>query len=98
MTIYKFLDASTGYVTEDDMNRLSDSGLYCIADYEEGAFVHLPAIRTNGEFDDPEWRRLVREAGYSERFCDLMEYARTQGCAYIRLDRDGDEVPLPCIP
>lgn len=89
MAISKYLDVSSGYVTAGDMELLAQ-GKQCIASYAEGAFVYLPAMGRDGTFDDPDWRMALRDEGFSERFVDLLDYARRQRCDSARLDCDGD--------
>jgi hypothetical protein len=43
-----------------------------------------------GTFDDADWQKHLRQLGFSARFCRLVELAREQDCAIIRL---GGDVP-----
>ena len=79
--IAKYLDLSTAYITQADMELLADKGHYCLCSYPEGAVVYLPAY--------PDWQVEARKYGYSERFCDVVDYARRHGCTLVRLDVGG---------
>jgi hypothetical protein len=90
MATLRYLDASTGYVEKADMDLLGQGVGPAIASYPEGAFVYLPLQRSDGTFDDADWQKHLRQLGFSARFCRLVELAREQDCAIIRL---GGDVP-----
>ena len=81
MSIYSYMDASTGYVTEKDMGLVTHPHAPVIAyEYEEGCFIRCSEID----------REELKECGFSEEFINLMEFASKEGCTFLRLDRDGD--------
>lgn len=85
--ITKNFVASTGHVTEKDMNLLVRSGVndpMCAYDLPYGALVALG--------DPAEREERCREAlayGYSVAFIGLVKLAGEQGCGYLLLDQDG---------
>jgi hypothetical protein len=83
MAVLKYLDASTGYVTREDMELLGNDEGPVIAWYPEGAFVYL-------EDREDGWMKQLLDKGFSTRFCDLIDKAWELDCTIIRLDAGGD--------
>ena len=81
---YKYMDVSTGHITEHDKDLLETGdepcGTVLIATYPEGFFLSI------GE------KELI-EDHFSKEFHDLISYARQNGCALLRLDADGMNYP-----
>lgn len=83
MAVYKYLDASTKYVTEDDVKRLKnpEPGLPVWAyQYQEGFFIRYS--------EDVDYSKTY---GFSPAFWMLISRAQQEGCLLIRLDADGDD-------
>jgi hypothetical protein len=87
MACYKYLDASTRFVTPEDRKLLDDgcdNGCGVVSyKYTYGAFVVVPR-----GIDDAE-----RISDLSSAFWALMRYAEKEGCLLVKLDCDGDELP-----
>lgn len=87
LTTPKFLDISTGHVTQEDMVRLEkpESGL-TVYPFEYGNWVHVSQ-------DHPSdiTPKALKALGYSEGFVKVYLAARKAGCWFIKFDQDGDE-------
>lgn len=85
---YKYLDISSAHISKTDSELLQESRGIIAFPYDEGAFVHVPS--DGGVFED-----YLKDAqqGYSQAFCDLLEWAFERKCAFIRIDADGEEYP-----
>lgn len=86
---HKYLDASTGHITERDSSVLQDNhdlGIRVLPD-EYGFFISLAAFK-----DEETKKEVTRRASevLSYAFFQLVEYAVENGCDYINLDRDAD--------
>lgn len=81
--IHKFLDISTGYMTEMDYDLTAsyDFPRTCY-NYPEGCFLHC------GGFDTEDAEELLAY-GMSKQFVDILLYANRQGCWFVRFDCDG---------
>ena len=85
MAIEKYMDVSTCYITEQDDAKLGYSNPPIpVYEYEYGYFVHC-----SGFYGDTE--QECREFGMSDDFINLMKYAYSQGCGFVKLDADGDD-------
>ncbi len=81
---YKYMDVSTGHITEHDKDLLETEdepcGTVLIAKYPEGFILSI------GE------KELI-EDHFSPEFHAILDYARKQGCSIFRLDADGMVFP-----
>ncbi len=87
--IYKYLDCSTGHVTEKDMKLLEDSTPdlpMMTAVYPEGAWVSSLHYAEEAEAEEDELKQL----GFSGAFLQVLAFAREKGCKYVCLDRDAE--------
>ena len=83
MAICKYLDLSTAHMTEADSKLLENNGLpFRVLSDEYGFFV--TASNTGNE--------ELKEAGFSDDFLALCEYAFKKDCLSINLDRDAQEI------
>jgi len=83
--IYKYLDLSTAYITQQqsedftDFLSVTESGdndfNFTVYPYEEGFFVPVPS----------------KEAAAPDNLKKIFAYARAHKCVLVRFDRDGDE-------
>lgn len=86
LTILRVPVISTAHVSEADMERLTDrirSSDYPGAAYDEGCWLWIPL--NEGDGDDPIYNGL-------KSILDIVEWARKNQYAYVRIDRDGDEI------
>lgn len=81
MAIYTYMDLSTAHVEQDDLVLLGDGEGPVISCYEYGAIVYITPV---------DERMELRDKGFSDKFCDTINYARMMGCYMLRLDADGD--------
>ena len=85
MSIEKYMDASTCYITEKDSKLLLTFDFpFVVYEYESGYFVHT--------FHHSETlEKLGRAYGLSEDFIALLLFAHDKDCTFIKLDCDGDD-------
>jgi len=85
MSAYKYLDASTCYVTTEDM-KMIDAGLHPgpHRPHEYEAFLWVPTDELKTEEERAEYPM-------SPAFWALLDYALAQDCRWINLDIDGDQ-------
>ncbi|CAB4892370.1 unannotated protein [freshwater metagenome] len=85
MTVCRYLDTTTGHLPEGEATALRESTIeHIVADaYEYGWWVWVPPARV---VDGDEREELRAEAPC---LLNLIDYARAQGCDYLRLDADG---------
>lgn len=99
MSVVKMLDISTVHITKSDADLLEADAAGIIAydksSYKDGElddrygwFIHVP----DQTIDVEDCQYSCREAGMSEAFVNLVGYAHKQGCYWICLDRDGDDI------
>lgn len=98
MTIARFLDLGTRYITATDAalldQRSTDGGSTCliIRRHDYGWFIHVP-------LEPAELATLavaLRANGYSNAFVGVLSYASKHECWWVNLDADGeDETDLP---
>lgn len=90
--VRKYLDCSTAHITEqdDDLLRSSPSGLI-IHQLEYGYLVYV-APEGAAEVVD-EQRDHARAIGLSESFIKVIDYARNQGCGWVKFDANAMYVP-----
>lgn len=84
--ILRYLDASTGHLTQKTLNSLNSEDYPYSYQYDEGVFISVP------ENDDPEaFEKLPKDLR------KLLKYAWKNDVQLIRLDRDAevvDELPV----
>ena len=95
MSIEKFLDLSTAYMTEKDSTRLREAGkgrkktpttnLPRIINHEYGFWVN---VQQDPEVFVDQAAALV-DAGFSAAFIKVIVHARKKGCWWINFDQDG---------
>lgn len=93
----KMLDVSTGNVTPEDWNILSELAAdeaepITVVDYEYGYVVGV----TSPEFFSRVVEERLREKGLSAAFINLMRHASENGAKLLQFDRDAD--PMPGFP
>jgi hypothetical protein len=98
MTIAKFLDLGTRYITATDAALLDqaspDGGLtgLIVRRHDYGRFIHVP-------LEPAELATLavaLKAHGYSDAFVGVISYASNHECWWANLDVDGeDEADLP---
>ena len=90
--IQKVLVVSTGHITADDNNSLlhypynpQDLSHSLIVDsFEYGYNIYVNLDKNEPKIEDsPDWN-------YSDALKKLMQLARSLGCTYLKLDRDGE--------
>lgn len=88
--LYSYLDISTAHITKEDGELLQKHGKDTldqrkaltgpiVYDYGYGSFVSVGAEGCD------------RYNDYSQAFRDIMEFARSRGCFFVRFDGDGAE-------
>ena len=97
MSVAKFLDASTGYMTKNDSLLLANiEKLQAIKAYrsrprviphEYGWWVN---VQQEGDVYVDHIAALV-DAGFSASFLKVMHHARKHGCWWINFDQDGSK-------
>lgn len=90
--VRKYLDLSTGHLTEFDNGTLrsvdpnADAPL--VRPYEYGYWVWVP------DREDLEvYLTAYTEYGFSSAFCTVLRYARENACDWINFDRDAEPCP-----
>lgn len=94
MSVQKFLDARTSYITYEDSLKLlanPDNFPTRVISHEYGWIIHVPPWNDLREEDDDVLEQML-VAGYSQAFVTLMVYASKRDCWWINLDCDGEEV------
>lgn len=90
MAVFTYLDLSTKYITLEDSKKLNDSAraepLIVNPNGEYGWFIHVP--QEDNDMSDLVYK--LRELGYSEAFCNVLQFARNQKCFWLCLDQDGE--------
>lgn len=84
MSINKFLDLSTAYITEEDSHKLHEKriSLPHVITHKYGYFVHVT-------LDKAEAANTVLQLtkdGFSKAFIDLYQYAVENECWWINFD------------
>lgn len=77
LPIYKYLDLSTGHITNETANWL-DTNPEGVIVYSKGGYGWF--IHVSEEFDDEVPKELVT----------VLEYARKKKCNWLVLDADGE--------
>jgi hypothetical protein len=89
MSIEKYMDASTCFITENDNALLEECSMFTcpitVYGYDYGCFVIIDPELEEG-FDEE-----MREFGFSAEFIELVKFAQRQDCGFLRLDCDGDD-------
>jgi len=81
--IFPYLDCSTGHIPLKDANLLAVyKGALPVYPYPEGFWVHVCE-------DDDDNVKTLRKAGFSKSFLNVLAFARSKGCYFLRLDSDG---------
>lgn len=93
MTIYQYLDLSTGHLPVSDREKLDNghSPVTCRGN-EYGWWLHVPS--DEDEFADAIERNRTdfdEEDRLSEHFFNVLRFARAQGCDWILCDADADQ-------
>jgi hypothetical protein len=94
MSVEKFLDAGTSYITyEDSLKLLADPDNFPtrVITHEYGWIIHVPPWDYLKEEDNDELVQML-DKGYSHAFVILMVYASKRDCWWINLDSDGGDV------
>ena len=82
LEIEKTLVCSTGHLSDSDNQALFDQATTLVV-YEMAEYGYMVLARL---FDAGE------ERCHSDSLEKLLEFARTQGCDWIRFDRDADHI------
>jgi hypothetical protein len=98
VTIARFLDLGTRYITAIDATLLDQRGTDCdmtdliVRRHDYGWFVRVPL-----EPDELAALAVALKAnGYSDAFVGVLSYASKHECWWVNLDADGeDEADLP---
>ena len=86
----KFLDASTGYITDEDRLKLLDDPTAFptrVIPHEFGWWINVPSIEYLEEDDK---LHQIKQCGYSDLFVNLIKFAAKHDCWCINLDCDGE--------
>lgn len=93
MSVYGYLDLSTGHLPEAEFDAVAanlpdrdDSGPRIIP-HEYGAWVNVPS-----GWEEQEWREL---AEHYPNLAACLEHATRLNCQWINFDQDGDHADLP---
>jgi len=82
----RFLDCSTGHVTERDMDLLKRDDCQIVTyQFEYGTWVHVLQDKPY-EFT----YKILKLLGFSVGFIKVYMAARAAGCWFIKLDQDGE--------
>jgi hypothetical protein len=86
----KNLVMSTVHISEQDDKRLKnrEECPLVVYNYEYGYIIYVD-LNEKSDFD--ETIQQCENHGFSTGFIDLMKLARTNECAYLKLDCDGPE-------
>lgn len=85
MSIEKYMDASTCYITQEDDYKIKAWNFpRFVIPYDEGYFIHVPKEYYEDSFT------VLEQFGMSPEFINLLKYAVKEGCWFLRLDCDGD--------
>jgi len=85
---------STGHVTKEDCEKLdqdfqrSEHALIVYVKDEYGFWVYVPSDQAVFA----ETHQNAQQAGYSEAFLHIFTLARNQGCIWLMLDRDAEQI------
>ena len=79
MSVFKYLDLSTAYVSQLEMRRIQEAPHF-LAAYPEGAILW---VGDKDSVEEEDW------AGF-ENLARVMALAAEQDCFLVRLDADGD--------
>jgi len=85
--IDKILNASTGHITEEDVQLLEKESHFSVGNFEYGFFLFTQTAKHNPAFD------VSYSYEYSKAFQELVALAERLGCRYICLDRDAEYIP-----
>jgi hypothetical protein len=94
ITLSKYLDVSTKYVTENDGRLMLTDAPYRIGEIHGGVGVLFYLPPSDCLNDD----HLIREFsifGFSPAFCNIFLLARSKGARLINFDADGADHDLP---
>ena len=80
--INKYLDASTGYITKKDSEKLNDSSFVHAIPYAYSWWIYVENTDSNFWGEDCDM---------SDSFIKLVWYALNNDCTWIKLDCDGDD-------
>jgi hypothetical protein len=96
--IRKFLDISTGYLTENDANRLYESRDVLVVpgpinppriiEHAHGYWVHIDSDLSTYL----EHVRYFKKIKMSAQFIRIMAYARARHCWWLNIDEDGEKI------
>lgn len=103
VSVYKYLDLSTGHLTKADAHELS-GGMVCgcrVIPHDYGAWVHVPSSReladherlTAHEHDECDLAVDVERAEELPSLHACIMRARALGALWINFDSDGDVDP-----
>ena len=82
----KFLDCSTGHVTERDMGLLAKDDCQLVTyQFEYGTWVHVLQDKPYGFTP-----KTLKALGFSDGFIKVYLAAREADCWFIKLDSDGE--------
>ena len=84
MSVHKFMDTSTCYITLEDNDKLYEEDFpFTVISYDQGFFIYCGASPF-------EIKEECSAFGMSPEFIALLQYAHDQDCWFIRIDADGD--------
>jgi hypothetical protein len=87
--ICKYLDVSSGHIMEEDMYLLDFDGRARLeheiiaVPHEYGAWIHAMQNAAQDNYN------ALREAGFSDAFVNVLEFARKHECVWINIDAGG---------
>lgn len=84
---HTYIEVSLSHVTQEDSVLLETIGIKeskpIVYSYEYGFFIPIFA-----NFGRRQNYAYYKELGYSDAFVNLLEAAKSNGCKFLRLDRD----------
>ncbi|GEM_PF-4367736 len=81
--VYRYLDVSTGNITQNDSELLANCKSVIVVNREYGHFVHVR------ELYDTKFTEMVNE-GFSESFIKVIVKAMMLDCSWILFDADAE--------
>ncbi len=88
--IEKYLVASTGHITQDDMEKLDEE-----ADCDSGASL-LARVSEYGVCvfvgTEEDMAKKAEKRGFGKGLQNMLTLARKNGCTFLKLDQDGPTI------
>ncbi len=87
--IGRYLDCSTAHITKNDDALLTEGVDIRYDKHAYGYWIYVVCA----EDDDGENVAVMQEYGFSKGFIELHQFAQKHRCGWIKLDRDGCDIP-----